>query len=179
MKSLFWIPLSTALVGMVIMAILSFSAAPSAQGILFATLVSADRDSSISEKEGATNFFAETIIGWTHSPAFRNEVLQGKNGNFSGQKQERQNMVFTISTSNAEEANQLSQSLTQSLNAQLADVNRVSETMYRIIFSPLQVTENSPKSLWRIVAGAIFGGIIGIFAIPLAQRAKRKRFFEV
>ncbi len=178
MKSLFWIPVCTALLGALGMWIFSVVSVPITQGILFGTLVSADRESSVSEKESATNFFAETIVGWTHSPAFRTAVLTGQNGDFSAQKQERQNMVFTITAPDEIAVKNLSEALTHGLNAQLADVNRVSETVYKIIFSPVSVSVLSPRMFLRILSGAIFGVVFGIFCIPLAQWAKRRTFFK-
>ena len=141
---------------------------PSFHTVIFVTVVSADKNSSVADKEVSSQGLSETIIGWTHSPFF----IQNLGFGVSGKKQERQNMVFEFDTEvldihnlTSSIGNKISEEnaekVKSALNQKLSDYNKLSETKFALLFEDSVISKNIPKkSMWSIA-----GGIIGFFVI--------------
>jgi len=167
------------LVSVLIFAGLGFSFAekkyeqPSFHTVIFATIVSADTDSSVSDKELSSQGLSETIIGWTYSPNFSQQLSFG----ISAKKQERQNIVFEFDAENPEISEKNAEKIELVLNQKLAQYNEASQTKFSFLFENPVISQNIPKkSMWSI-AGAIVGLFVGasLGEIIFRRRGKNKK----
>ncbi len=139
--------------------------------VLFATVLSSDAQSSIEEKETASHFFSEAILGWTLSPAFK----QSLSFDISSRKQERGNIIFRFISPSQTLAQDRATTFISVLRAKLKQYNTVAKTQFNILFDPPITTEKSPhKSFWTI-GGAISGFFLGLFFLELALFLRKEK----
>ncbi len=144
---------------------------PTVHAVQFVTVVSADKESSVSDKEEASQFLAETVIGWTHSPAFSQKLGFG----ISGKKQERQNFILEFDAQNPEISQKNDEKLQKILEEKLSLYNTGSNTQFSFLFEKVVISENIPKkSLW-IIAGGILGLFVGASLGELFFRPKKRK----
>lgn len=129
--------------------------------ILFTTVISGDENSSVEEKETASHFFAEAILGWTISPTF----IKNIGFSLSGKKQERGNIIFQFASKTPEEGQTRSEILSKEINTKLKQYNNRAKTEFVLLFEPLQTEEKQFKKFsWGII-GAMLGFFIALFMI--------------
>lgn len=146
-------------------------AEPNFTTILFATVVSADENSSVADKEVSSQGLSETIIGWTYSPLF------GENLGFgvSAKKQERQNIVLQFETPTEKKAQENAEKLQKQLQEKLKNYNQLSETKFNFLFESPVIRQNTPKKSMLGIAGAILGLFFGSFLSEFLYRGRKNR----
>jgi len=139
---------------------------------LFTTVISADKESSIEEKETASHFFAEAVLGWTISPQFTNQL----GFSISGKKQERGNIIFQFSSKTKEEGFTKSQEIQKNLNAKLNTYNIQAKTEFSFLFEPIFTNQKQFKQFsWGLLGAMLgfFGGLVSFEAVRLRSFFKK------
>jgi hypothetical protein len=153
---------------------LAFSASknqePSFSTVAFVTVGSADRDSSIADKEVAPANFSETIIGWAHSPNFSDTLGFG----VSSRQQERQNIVFEYTSPSQEAAQKNFLTLQSVLNTKLKNYNQQFSTRYGFFFEKAHTKKQQPKVVMSGVGGGILGFFLGAILAEIVLRRRKK-----
>lgn len=149
---------------------------PTFHSTTFVTVVSADKNSSVADKEVSSQGLSETIIGWTHSPLFSQKM----GFHISGKKQERQNIILEFDTEHSVDSKEMAQQNTQLksvLIQKLSDYNTLSKTEFALLFEEAVISENIPKKSMWILAGAILGLFIGasLSEIFIKNRARNRQ----
>lgn len=143
---------------------------PSFHAVVFTTVVSADADSSVADKEVSSQGLSETIIGWTHSPIFTQKTGFG----VSGKKQERQNIILEFDAPSPEISQENAEKMKQVLEEKLSEYNTLSQTQFSLLFEKTVVSENIPKKSMWVIAGGILGLFIGSFLAEFCFRRRKK-----
>ncbi len=146
------------------------AAQKSYNNVLFTTVLSADENSSVEEKETASQFLAEAVIGWTLSPAFTSSL----DFSIAGKKQERGNLVFQFDSASKEEGLTRSAAIKGRLLEKLEAYNAAARTSFGMLFEPVQTTEKQFKSFSWGVLGAMLGFFIVLVGLELFRM---RRFF--
>ena len=132
--------------------------------------MSADTDSSVADKEVSSQGLSETIIGWTYSPNFSQQLGFG----ISAKKQERQNIIFEFDAKNPEISGKNAEKIQSVLTQKLAQYNEASQTKFSFLFEDAVISQNIPKkSMWSI-AGSIVGLFVGASLGELIFRRREK-----
>jgi len=147
----------------------------------FLTVLSADPDSSVSEKESASSFLVETIIGWTRSPSFQEQVIKDETGiSISAKKQERQNLVLIAQSTTEKASKNASSRFHKVLEEELEQYNTLSNTAFTIrSWSPKTVAKKANK-VFAFVGGSVlgfFGWFVAmeiLFWFTASRKQKRK-----
>ncbi len=102
---------------------------------MFVTVSVTDDKSSISEKEEAATFFWETLIWWFQNPSFTNQILQNHewNNSITAYKQERQNLIIEIKSSDKEWVQSIARDTFLFLNKKILQLNKDSNSKYSLI----------------------------------------------
>ncbi|HID92391.1 TPA: hypothetical protein EYG96_03270 [Candidatus Gracilibacteria bacterium] len=138
--------------------------------VIFATVLSSDELSSVEEKETASHFFAEAILGWTLAPDFKNQLNFG----ISSRKQERGNIIFEFTSLSEKTAEVKTEKFITTLNYKLSQYNTSAKTQFKLLLDTPITTEKSPnKSFWTM-GGGIAGFFFGLFATELFIFLRRK-----
>lgn len=148
--------------------------APVYEATFFTTVLSADEQSSIEEKETASHFFAEAILGWTLSPYFT-ETL---GFSLSSKKQERGNIIFQFSSSSHKQTQEYANTLESLLSAKLTQYNASAKTQFMLLSDPVQIQPKTAKqSMWSIIGAGIgfFGGLLLLEGVHLVRRSKHEK----
>ena len=139
--------------------------------VLFGTVLSSDELSSVEEKETSSHFFAEAILGWTLSPAFKENL----NFPLSSRKQERGNIIFEFTSDSEEKSLEKTQKFRKILETKLQQYNTQANTKFNILMDKPITKEKSPhKSFWTM-GGAIFGFFFGLLILELFLFIRRKK----
>lgn len=144
---------------------------PEYSGIIFTTLVTADKNSSVLEKETASNFLGESIIGWTLSPGFTKSL----GFNIDARKQERQNLIFQFSGISEEEVTEKSFKVENTIKAMLLNYNINSKTEFKLLFDDISIEKKNPKKYLLSITGAIAGFFLSLILIEIFRIIKKKK----
>jgi multidrug efflux pump subunit AcrB len=125
---------------------------------IFTTVLSSDKNSSIEEKETSSHFFSEAILGWTLSPGFKKDI----NFDFSGRKQERSNLIFTLSASSKDESLKNSFILLDTIEDKLDKYNNQADTKFSLLSDNPLIKKFEPKKSYWGIMGVIAGFFIGL-----------------
>lgn len=131
---------------------------------IFTSVLSSDINSSIEEKETASHFFAEAVLGWTLSPDFKKDI----DFDFSGRKQERSNLIFTLSDSSEEESMKNSFLLIDNLQKKLDKYNNQANTKFSLLSDNPVIKKFEPKKSYWGIMGVIAGFFIGLVLLELS-----------
>jgi len=141
------------------------------ESTLFMTLVSSDENSSVEEKETASHFFAEALLGWTLSPAF----VENLGFPISSRKQERANMVFQISGVSPEDLKEKQKIFESVLEKKLSQYNTLANTRFSLLLDRPVIEERIPKKSFWTMGGGIAGFFLGLFLLEGWKFWKRKK----
>lgn len=147
---------------------------PVYEATFFTTVLSADTNSSVEEKETASHFFAEAILGWTLSPYFT-ETLGFP---VSSKKQERGNIIFQFSSPSHTQTEAYSKKLESLLSAKLSQYNTSSNTQFILLSDPVQIQPKTVKqSMWSIIGAGLgfFGGLMLLEGIRFIRRSQHDK----
>ena len=138
---------------------------------LFSMVLSSDDLSSVEEKETASHFFAEAVLGWTLSPAFRSDL----GFDMFSRKQERANMVFEISSSSEQEAVERTQTFIDVMTKKLNSYNEKAKTQFAILFDAPQTSQKEVKKSYWTVGGMAGGFFLGLMLLEGWRFARREK----
>ena len=143
--------------------------------VVFATVLSSDTQSSVEEKETASHFFSEAVLGWTLSPDFKNKLQF----DISSRKQERGNIIFEFTSVSEQKAKTKTETFLKTLKDKLSRYNTAANTQFNLLLdTPITTEKSSHKNFWTM-GGGIAGFFFGLFATELfiffyAQKKKEK-----
>lgn len=109
-------------------------------------------ESSSYEIERAVEHFSDVILGWTVEPSFAKDFAQGvgEGYSFSGQRQEKQNLIFTVTGPVETEGPAIT--LVSLIRARLEQHNSVTQAGFVIALERETLVEVT-RSNWRMAAG--------------------------
>lgn len=137
--------------------------------VLFSTVLSSDDISSVEEKETASHFFAEALLGWTLSPAFTNQL----GFPITSRKQERANVIFQFTSASQDESAQRLEIFSDTLRNKLNMYNTQAKTQFSVLFdAPVTEEKRAKKSFWTVggMAGGFFLGLVVLEGWRLLRR---------
>lgn len=119
------------------------------QQVLFITLgaEALPNESSSYEVQRAVEHFSDVFLGWTVEPHFKQEY---STSSFTGQRQEKQNLLFTLNTEKAEDA----EAFLQALEARLLEYNEATGSNFVIGLTRITPVE-ARLYPWRSALGFI------------------------
>lgn len=128
-------------------------------------------ESSSYEVQRAVEHFSDVILGWTVEPSFKSDFNQifGDGFSFSGKRQEKQNLLFTIYADPlvTSEGIEYGNILVDLIDERLADYNSSTNSAYVIAIDEYSFVEGS-RSDSRIVLGALLiSFILSVFVLML------------
>lgn len=138
---------------------------------LFMTVLSSDSGSSIEEKETASHFFAEAVLGWTLSPTFVNDL----GFPLFSRKQERANIIFQFTGSSHEELKKMQKKFELQLEKKLSRYNSLAKTRFALLLDHPSIEEKIPKKSFWTMGGGIAGFFIGLFLVEGWMFWRRKK----
>ncbi len=143
--------------------------APRYVGKIFATVaIEMSERSDLHKLNEAAHYFGQTIIGWTKFPHFetdlKKEVALPADASLFAHLQERQNMVFTVSSSSPLLAEQLT-GIAGVLQKKLDQYNAISKTGFRLSnvdYETLDLTRSyfSGAFITFILVGFLWGTLV-------------------
>lgn len=175
----FWIlGLTVAFVFLASMAYAGRTVEPQQEAVAFVT-VGLDQsqlpaENSSYEIQRAVEHFSDVILGWTVEPSFANdfEKLTGGSFGYSGRRQEKENLLFTVTGPVQDTVP--AQELVDLIDARLAEYNAASHSGYVLALVRTTVVETHPSS-WRSSLGLAFlaGCLEAVLFLALSHAPRR------
>jgi hypothetical protein len=111
-------------------------------------------ESSSYELQRAAEHFSHIVLGWTIEPAFEDEMMEAVGSlNFSGQRQEKQSMIFTVSGPAGLVFDTVpAVAMLDLLKQRIDEYNLEARANYTVAVERYSMEEGE-MSAWRIVAG--------------------------
>lgn len=134
---------------------------PDSKGLLFVTIGIDQRllqnESSSYEIQRASEHFSDLVLGWTSEPSFSKELDEKLkfHVDFSGSRQEKQNLIFYLSAKPELYTEKISQEFLTLLKSRIYEYSSNTNSGYLIALSKYSVLESTRSDL-RIFLGIVF-----------------------
>lgn len=134
---------------------------PDSKGLLFVTIGIDQRqltnESSSYEIQRATEHFSDLVLGWTSEPSFSNELDERLkfHVDFSGLRQEKQNLIFYLSAKPELYSEKINQEFLSLLKSRIYEYSSATNSGYLIAISKYSDLESTRSDL-RIFLGIVF-----------------------
>lgn len=134
-------------------------------------------ENSSYEIQRATEHFSDVVLGWTIEPSFEMEVeeVAGYNLDVTGRRQEKQNLLFTISAEPTEFDEQGGEAFLNVLGERLAEYNGATNAGFVIALSRTSFLTEESSSVRFLVGLALFGFILAASLLTLGDYARQTR----
>ncbi|MEK9160338.1 MAG: hypothetical protein AAB383_06455 [Patescibacteria group bacterium] len=135
-------------------------------------------ETSSYELQRASEHFSDVILGWTLEPSFRQDFLKEAGADFTGQRQEKQNLLFEITDAeeNISEGDvSAGESFLKVLNAQLAEYEAATHQGYVLAVQNLsyELGQKSPLPMVGDVLLALV--LVGVLLLAYEYAQTRRR----
>lgn len=122
-------------------------------------------ESSSYDRVQAADHFTETVQGWFKNPEFQKRIRIEGSSETSVRKQEKQNLVLSFTSENAEAAKKMNENTKSELQREIDTFNSVTNNEFKIaIYSENIEKKQLPVMLFLIIS-VIGGAILSSFAI--------------
>lgn len=133
---------------------------PKAKAMVFLTIGLDQREleNEVSSYEilRATEHFADIVLGWTNEPSFENELEEslGYPIDLIGQRQEKQNLIYTVSVDSEKVNEEVYVKFIDLLQSRLNEYGQTTKSGYVIAFSTFSELD-SGRSEFRFISGSV------------------------
>jgi len=125
-------------------------------------------ESSSYEVQRAVEHFSDVLLGWTVEPHFKQEYTASS---FSGQRQEKQNLLFTLDTDKAEDA----EAFVQALDARLSEYNAATGSSFVLGLTRITAVEKEVYPLRPALGFVVLALLVTGFLLTLWDYATHRR----
>lgn len=152
------------------------------EGIIFLTIGAAQpeelnyREYSTYETVRAADQFTETIQGWTKNPSFIKKIQDNAGFSFgiSARKQEKQNLVISITSDSEEKVGKAAQKTLLAIGEEIKIYNEATKGAFNIAHATTHIEKKETKLPTNVLFGLIFGVLVG-----LAYAILREYFLDI
>ncbi|MEK7146122.1 MAG: hypothetical protein AAB802_02965 [Patescibacteria group bacterium] len=134
-------------------------------------------ESSSYEIQRATEHFSDVVLGWTIEPSFETEVeaITGYDVDITGRRQEKQNLLFTVSADPTEFDGEGGSAFLNVLGSRLAEHNGVTNAGYVIALSRMSLLTEETSSSRFLLGLTLLGFLLGASLLTLGDYARQTR----
>lgn len=131
------------------------------------------------ESQNIVDQFTETVQGWLVNPDFINQVtaLYNTDLNFSSRKQERQNIVVSLSVSPESEPHHAAEAVLFIIGQQIKAYNEATHSRFVIPLSSITSYQEVPAWIPNILTGGLLFAVVSILALGLWEYLNRRVTF--
>lgn len=139
---------------------------PDGRGLVFLTIGvdqrALENESSSYEILRAVEHFSDVVLAWTIEPSFDRELeeISGYPVSVSGRRQEKENLLFTLSARPDVFSDNLNKDFLELINSRLASYNSKTNTSYLVAINTYTPLE-SERNKWQFVLGMVLFALIG------------------
>lgn len=131
------------------------------------------------ESHNVIDQFTETVQGWLFNPSLLEDinVEAGQRVQLSVRKQEKQNLLVTVTVPIDGDVDAASSAVLIVLDRELAAYNRMTNAHFLVAGSSVNAFENSPTHALDLAVGGFVGLIVGILCAVGGEYARRRLSF--